>query len=347
MQAVILAGGKGTRLRPLTMHTPKPVMPIVGRPFLYYQLDLLRRAEIHDVVLSLSYQPNKIEDIFGDGSHYDMRIRYTVEPQPLGTAGAYKNAEAVIDSPTVVFNGDILTDLDLAEVVRAHAEREALATIVLTPVENPAAYGLVETDASGRVLRFLEKPKPEEITTNTVNAGTYILSPEVLKHVPAGETYSFEYDLFPKLLEMGMPVYAFVSEHYWLDIGTPRRYVQANLDLLDGKLPNARFEPRARGERVDAKASVDEASWVDPTATIKAGARVVRSVVEANSVVEEKAVIEDSVVRRASRVCQAAQVRACAIGQSVHVGRNAVLQGAYVGDKSVLTDYSTLSAERA
>ena len=343
MQCVILAGGKGTRLRPLTIHTPKPIVPLVGRPFLYYQLDLLRRAEVHDVILSLSYQPNKIEDTFGDGSHYGMRIRYTVEPQPLGTAGAYKSAEAVIDSPTIVFNGDILTDIDLSEVMAFHRERGAVATIVLAPVDNPRAYGLVETAADGRVLRFREKPQAdEEITTNLINAGIYVLEPGVLAHVPAGDAYSFEYDLFPALLAAGVPVFAYVTPHYWIDIGTPRRYVRANLDLLAGKLPNARFERRVRGEKVDERAEVDELSWVDPTATVKAGARVVNSVVEANCIVEERAVVEDSVVRRASRVGSSAIVTGCALGTSVHVGRNAVARGAALGDKSALTDYSAV-----
>src|SRR2546423_13880026 len=177
MQALILAGGKGTRLRPLTVYTPKPVVPICNRPFLLYQLDTLRRAGVTDITLSLSYQPEKIEHQLGDGSNFGVKLKYTVEPQPMGTAGAYKFAEDLIREPTVVFNGDILTDLDLKTVIREHTERRATATIVLTPVENPSAYGLVETKPDGHVARFLEKPKAEEITSNTINAGTYILAP--------------------------------------------------------------------------------------------------------------------------------------------------------------------------
>ncbi len=346
MQAVILAGGKGTRLRPLTLHTPKPVMPLVGTPFLTYQLDLLRRVNIHDVVLSLSYQPQKIEDVFGDGSHHDMRIRYVVEPQPLGTAGAYKNAREVIDNRTVVFNGDILTDIDLKDVIAFHKEREAVVTIVLTPVENPRAYGLVETEEDGRVKRFLEKPKGDEITTNTINAGIYVIEPDVLKHIPAEEVFSFEYDLFPSLLAKGVPVFAFVSNRYWMDIGTPRRYIQANLDLLAGKLPDAPVEPRRRGERVDEKAVIDDLSWIDPSATVKAGAQIVNSVVEANCVVEEKALIERSVVRRSTRVGQSAVLRDAVVGMSSHVGRFSAVERVALGDKSVLTDY-TLAGDPA
>ena len=200
MQALILAGGKGTRLRPLTVYTPKPIVPICNRPFLLYQIDTLKRAGITDITLSLSYQPHKIEQQLGDGSDFGVNLKYTVEPQPMGTAGAYKYAEDLIREPTVVFNGDILTDLDLKAVIREHNERRATATIVLTPVENPSAYGLVETETDGRVRRFLEKPKPDEITVNTINAGTYILEPRVLDYIPVGENHSFEYGLFPSLL---------------------------------------------------------------------------------------------------------------------------------------------------
>jgi NDP-sugar pyrophosphorylase family protein len=197
MQALILAGGKGTRLRPLTVYTPKPIVPICNRSFLLYQIDTLRQAGITDITLSLSYQPLKIEQLIGDGAEHGVKIKYTVEPQPMGTAGAYKFAEELIREPTVVFNGDILTDLDLERVIAEHNERGAAATLVLAPVDNPSAYGLVETEADGRVRRFLEKPKPDEISVNTINAGTYVLEPRVLDLIPTGENYSFEYQLFP------------------------------------------------------------------------------------------------------------------------------------------------------
>src|SRR5574339_652708 len=165
MKAIMLAGGKGTRLRPLTIHTPKPIVPIFERPFLHYQLDLLKKVpEIDEVVLSLNYQPRRIEEIFGDGGDSGLSIRYVVEPSPLGTAGAVRYAGESLHESVVVFNGDVLTNVDLAAVLRLHRERKAKATIVLTPVENPGAYGLVETAADGTVLRFLEKPSPDEST---------------------------------------------------------------------------------------------------------------------------------------------------------------------------------------
>src|SRR5215210_2814512 len=219
MQALILAGGKGTRLRPLTVYTPKPIVPICNRPFLLYQIDTLRRAGITDITLSLSYQPHKIEQQLGDGADFGVQLKYTVEPQPMGTAGAYKFAEDLIRDRTVVFNGDVLTDLDLKAVIREHNERQAIASIVLAPVENPSAYGLVETDSEGRIRRFLEKPKPDEITVNTINAGTYILEPRVLDYIPAGENHSFEYGLFPALLERKEKFYAHIPQRtYWIDI---------------------------------------------------------------------------------------------------------------------------------
>src|SRR3712207_5542707 len=246
MQALILAGGKGTRLRPLTLYTPKPVVPICNRPFLLYQIDTLRRAGVTDITLSLSYQPQKIEQQLVDGSDFGVKINYTVEPQPMGTAGAYKFAEDLIREPTVVFNGYIVTDLDLKAVIREHNARKAAATIVLALFDNPSAYGLVETEEDGRVRRFLEKPKADEISCNTINAGTYILDPSVLDLIPAGESYSFEYGVFPELLRRGASFYAHVpADAYWIDIGTPARYLQVHHDILSGRVRGVKQIGRA------------------------------------------------------------------------------------------------------
>src|SRR6185295_13536756 len=221
MKGLILAGGKGTRLRPLTIHTPKPVVPVANSPFLLYQIDLMRSAGIDEIILSLSYQPRKIEDLLKDGSDYGVWIRYAVEGTPLGTGGAFKNVEDHISDATVVFNGDVLTDIDLRAVVAHHKASKGVATIVLTPVENPSAYGLVETTPDGWIHRFIEKPGPDEITTNTINAGIYVLEPSVLKYMPKGENYSFERGLFPTLLDHKEPVMSYVFDKYWIDIGTP------------------------------------------------------------------------------------------------------------------------------
>src|SRR5215813_2603115 len=245
MKGLILAGGKGTRLRPLTIHTPKPIVPVVNTPFLLYQVDLMKSGGIDEIILSLTYQPRKIEDLLKDGSDYDMRIRYAVEGTPLGTGGAFKNAEEQIDSTTVVFNGDILTGLDLNATIARHRQTKAVATIVLTPVDNPSAYGLVETDSDGRVLRFIEKPGPAEVTCNTINAGVYVLEPSVLRYMPKGEPYSFERGLFPTLLEHKQPMLAYTMDRYWIDIGTPQKYLEVHRDILAGKFKSKRVPPSA------------------------------------------------------------------------------------------------------
>jgi NDP-sugar pyrophosphorylase family protein len=341
MQSLILAGGKGTRLRPLTMHTPKPIVPIASHPFLLYQIELLKRADVRDVILSLSYQPHKIEDKLGDGIDYGVKISYAVEASPLGTAGAYRNAAGLIRETTVVFNGDVLTDIDLNEVIRFHRERSATATIVLTPVSNPTAYGLVETDGEARVRRFLEKPKPEEVTCNTINAGIYILEPRVLEYVPEGEPFMFEYGVFPRLLERGEPFYAYTWPGYWRDIGTAASYLKANMDVIAGEVNLLARPQYERGEKFDQSAEIDATSIVDPSCVLKAGAQIINSVISRNCYIEERARIENSVVRGGSRVGAGAILKGAVVGKSCHIGRSVtVAGGAVLGDKSVITDYS-------
>ena len=342
MQALILAGGKGTRLRPLTVYTPKPIVPICNRPFLLYQIDTLRRAGITDITLSLSYQPNKIEHLLGDGSDYGVNLKYTVEPQPMGTAGAYKFAEDLIRDRTVVFNGDILTDLDLKAVIREHSERKATATIVLQPVANPSAYGLVETETDGRVHRFLEKPKEDEITCNNINAGTYILEPNVLDFIPAGENYSFEYGLFPDLLKRKEAFYAHVPPRtYWIDIGTPERYLEAHQDLLANRVQRIHIKERRGSFDSATVAEIDERSIIGDDCQVKPGAQIVNSVLGAGCFVEERARVENSVVWPHTRIGTAATVLGAIIGRGCHIGRSAVVgSGSVLGDKTSVTDYT-------
>lgn len=342
MQALILAGGKGTRLRPLTVYTPKPIVPICNRPFLLYQIDTLRRAGITEITLSLSYQPNKIEQLLGDGSDWGVKLKYTVEPQPMGTAGAFKFAEDLIRQPTVVFNGDILTDLDLKTVIREHNEKKATATIVLTPVPNPTTYGLVETESNGAIRRFLEKPKADEVTCNTINAGTYVLQPEVLDFIPAGEGYSFEYGLFPDLLERKESFYAHVpARTYWIDIGTPERYLQAHQDLLANRVGRIHIKDR-RGDFDSATAAeIDEISMIGDDCQIKPGAQIINSVLGTGCFVEERARVENSVIWPHTRIGTAAEVIGGIVGRGCHIGRSAIVApGAVLGDKTSLTDYT-------
>ncbi|MCG3161841.1 MAG: UTP--glucose-1-phosphate uridylyltransferase [Acidobacteria bacterium] len=342
MQALILAGGEGTRLRPLTIHTPKPIVPLANRPFLFYQIALLKRAGITDITLSLSYQPNKIEGVFGDGEELGLRIRYVVEATPMGTAGAYKYSQERLNQTTIVFNGDILTDINIAELVARHREKKAAATIALAPVENPSAYGLVETDSDGRVRRFVEKPKSEEITCNTINAGIYVLEPGVFKYIPAGEKFSFEYQLFPALLAANEQFYAYTWPGYWIDIGAPHRYLQANQDLINGRLKSFDVvrSPLMLNDADAATIKIDARSVIDPTCSIKTGVEIINSVIGPNCIIEERARIENSVLLAGARVGKAAEITDSVTGKSCLIGRNAKVTNATLGDKSSLTDYT-------
>ena len=350
MKAILLAGGKGTRLRPLTIHTPKPIVPIFNRPFLHYQLDLLKQVpEIDEVILSLNYQPRRIEEIFGDGSEIGIKVRYVVEPAPLGTAGAVKYAGDKLTESVVVFNGDVLTQLDLGAVIRMHRERNARATIVLTPVEDPTNYGLVETDERGNIRRFLEKPKPDEITTNQINAGIYVLEPETFDRIPSDVPWSIERSYFPSLVERGETFVAYVYDGYWIDIGTPEKYTQVHRDIMDGRFRAAPFmdlaAPRAAvapDVRIEEGATIEGPCFIDEGVLIKAGARIgPYSVIGRQTQIEEDATIERAIIWPNCRVGGNAVIQNAIVGRQCHIGRSAsVNSGAVLGDKTTLTDFS-------
>jgi NDP-sugar pyrophosphorylase family protein len=351
MKAILLAGGKGTRLRPLTIHTPKPIVPVFERPFLHYQLDLLKQVpEIDEVILSLNYQPRRIEEIFGDGSEAGLSIRYVVEPAPLGTAGAVRYAGESLRESIVVFNGDVMTEVDLAAVIALHRERNAVATIVLTPVDNPTAYGLVETDAAGNVLRFHEKPEAHQITCNTINAGIYVLEPETFDRIPKDTPWSIERSFFPSLIERGETFVAYIYGGYWIDIGTPEKYMQVHRDMMDGRFRAGPFAaaPAATcvspGARIEEGATLEAPCFIDDGAVVRAGARIgAYAVLGRQCHVEEHASVERSIVWANTRISQEATVRGAILGRQCHVGRNADIDGGSVlGDKSVITDFSRL-----
>jgi mannose-1-phosphate guanylyltransferase len=344
MKALILAGGKGTRLRPLTVFTPKPIVPVINRPFLLYQIEILRRAGISDITLSLSYQPDKIESVLNDSDELGVDVRFITEPSPMGTGGAYRFAADSHLDTTVVFNGDILTDIDLKKMISLHREQKSAATIALAPVDDPSRYGLVETGTDGKVLRFLEKPKPEELallSINTINAGIYILEPSILDLIPKGENRSFEYNVFPSILEKGIPFFSYVIEkEYWRDIGTPDSYLAAHHDVLDGTVKGFEIDRTARAD-VATAAQVDKLSVLGEGCVIKPNARIVKSVLGSGVHVEEKAVIENSVIWSHTRISGFAEVKDSIIARSCHIGRNAsVGSGTVLGDKASLPDYS-------
>ena len=350
MKAILLAGGKGTRLRPLTLHTPKPIVPIFNRPFLHYQIDLLRQVpEIDEVILSLNFQPQEIEAVIGDGADLGIRVRYVVEPAPLGTAGAVKYASRGLTDTVVVFNGDVLTQIDLAAALRLHRERRARATIVLTSIENPTAYGLVETDPEDRVRRFVEKPAADQITTNHINAGIYVLEPDTFDRIPSDVTWSIERSYFPSLVDRGETFVAYIYDGYWIDIGTPEKYTQVHRDIMDGRFLAAPFlhspAPRtsvAPGARIEEGASIEGPCFIDEGVVIEAGARVgPYSVIGRQTHVGEGASIEGAILWPNCRVDRHASVHDAILGRHCHLGPYvAVHAGAVLGDRTTLTDYT-------
>jgi NDP-sugar pyrophosphorylase family protein len=347
MKAVILAGGEGTRLRPLTLTTPKPVVPVVDRPFLRHQLDLLASAGVREVVFSVAYRPERVEEVFGDGSSLGMRIRYAVEDSPLGTGGAVRNALDMLDERTVVLNGDVLTDVDLPAIIARHDGGKAQATILLTPVHNPAAFGLVETDEEDRVRRFIEKPRPEQITTNNINAGIYVLETRLLEMMPAGVNTSIERFFFPALLARGDRVLGPVHRGYWIDIGTPEKYLQVHRDIL-----NRRFRvpldgvPRADGfvhptAHVSPGALLDGHFYVGPGCEVQEGARLgPDAVLVADVRVEKGAYVRDSVLWAGARVALDSEIEGSLVGPAVRLGVSSRLRNVVLGEGSVVSDFS-------
>ena len=350
MKAVILAGGLGTRLRPLTIDTPKPIVPLFDRPFLYHQIDLLRQvAEIDEVILSLNYQPDRIKERIGVGDEVGLAIRYMVEPNPLGTGGAIKFACTGIDESVLVFNGDVLTRIDLQAVVERHYNRKATATIVLTPVSDPGTYGLVETDDQGNVCRFIEKPEPDQISCDTINAGIYVLEPNTFDRIPDGVPWSLERQYFPTLTERSETFTAYVDPGYWLDIGTIDSYVRAHRDLMARRCSGGPFSELTVNDvcRSDNCLVQDGAELLGPCflgsgAIIESGARVgPRSVIGPGCRVSSGAVVEDTIVWRDTTIAAQAVVRDAVIGEGCTIEEHVELcPGTVLGNRSIVSSYS-------
>ena len=223
MKAVIMAGGQGTRLRPLTSNQPKPMLPVVNRPMMEHIVRLLARHGFKEMIVTLQFLPTLISNYFGDGSEWGSCIEYSTEFAPLGTAGSVKNSAQLLDEAFLVISGDALTDIDLTKIVDFHRRSRAMATLTLIRVDNPLEFGIVVTDSAGRIERFLEKPDWGQVFSDTINTGIYVLEPEVLDFIPEGRSFDFSRDLFPYLLENGYPLYGYVADGYWCDIGTARR----------------------------------------------------------------------------------------------------------------------------
>jgi mannose-1-phosphate guanylyltransferase len=346
--AVILAGGQGTRLRPLTNSRPKPVVPLLNIPFLAYQLTLLRRHGVRHVVLSCSYLVDEIRRAMGDGRQWDVTLEYAVETEPLGTAGGVRNAADLVSGLVVVLNGDILTDADLSGMLRFHSERGSRATIFLTRVEDTSPYGLVELAGDGRVRRFIEKPGPADRTTDTINAGIYVLDAALLERIPAGRVASMEREFFPGVLADAVPCFGWISDCYWIDIGSPAKYLQAHLDLLAGRVetdlaPGAGGGPaHAGGERrtIAGDAVLGARVRATPPVVIGAGCRLEddsrvgpSTVLGQGCIVGVGAAVEGAVLWEGVSVGAGAVLRDCIVGAGVRVGPHA-----RVGPGTVLED---------
>ncbi|HSC92338.1 MAG TPA: sugar phosphate nucleotidyltransferase [Gaiellaceae bacterium] len=351
MKAVVMAGGEGTRLRPLTSNQPKPMVPIVGKPCMEHILELLRRHQFGEVIITLAFLPQAIRSYFGDGESLGLDIEYSVEETPLGTAGSVRLASGKLDDTVLVISGDALCDIDLTELVAAHRSKGAAVTIGLKSVPNPLEFGIVVTDDDGRVERFLEKPSWGQVFSDTINTGIYVLEPEVLRHVPAEGPYDFSKELFPLLLEMRRPIYGHVCEGYWQDIGNLDQYRQANADALERRvrldIPGIRLRgniwigegvelsdlqavegPAFIGDnvRIAPGATVGPSSVLGANVTLREGARVVRSIVDASTHLGRSALVEGAIVGRACDLRDHVRLHeGVAIGDNVMLGAESVV----------------------
>ena len=324
MQAIVLVGGEGTRLRPLTYGTPKPMVPIVGVPFLARTMQRLKDAGITDVILPAGYLPDAIKKYFGDGSALGMKITFVIEETPLGTAGALKNVEQYVHGPFFVLNGDVLTGLDLEAMMEAHERNGGIGTLHLIRVEDPSAFGAVVHDDSGLISAFVEKPPKETAPTNDVNAGTYLFEREILDLIPPGRNVSIERETFPHVIETGKGLYAVTTDDYWIDLGRPEHYLQAHRDALAGRIALPGVAPGVI--HLDAGASIDPTAHVGPDVVIGAG-----------SSVGPRAVVRDSVLWDGVTIEEGARVEGAILASGVRIGRGAVVpQGSVIGHNTAI-----------
>ncbi|MEI8082682.1 MAG: NDP-sugar synthase [Actinomycetes bacterium] len=330
LEAVMLVGGKGTRLRPLTQTYPKPMLPVAGVPVTQHQIARAREAGVGRIVLGTSYQAEVFSDYFSDGSEFGVDLRYVVEDEPLGTGGAIRNVAVALDSgpddPVIIFNGDVLTGVDLVALVQAWRDAEADVAIYLTRVSDPRAFGLVPTDADGRVVAFLEKPQtPEEIVTDQINAGCYVFRRSVIDEIPPGRVVSVERETFPALLGRGAKVIGVVDDGYWLDLGTPLAFVQGSRDLVTGVAPSPEIPVGGLESLVLSGAAIADDAVVGEGSTVVRGARVGARAQVSGSVLFDDCMLGEDVV-----------VQDSVIGRSAVIGPRTVLRGVVVGDRAAI-----------
>lgn len=352
MKAVIMAGGEGTRLRPLTNLRPKPMVPICNRPIMEHILGLVKWHGIEDVVATLQFMPQVIQNHFGDGEEWGMRIHYALEETPLGTAGSVKNAEELLDETFLVISGDALTDIDLSEVVRFHKEKGAMVTIALKRVPDPLEFGVVITAEDGRVERFLEKPTWGQVFSDTINTGIYVMEPEVLDLIPPGEQFDFSSHVFPMLMEKGLPLYGAVMDGYWCDVGNLGAYVQANFDALDRRLglwiPGVQSANEVwvgEGARIDPTAVIGDKVVIGANCQIAAGAQVDDyTVLGDNCYVGKDTLIERTIAWADSFFGAGSSLRGGVVGRGADVREGATLSpGSVIGDETMVGRGATVA----
>jgi mannose-1-phosphate guanylyltransferase len=331
MQALILAGGEGTRLRPLTSTVPKPVVPLVDRPFIRFMLDWLRSHGVDDVVMSCGHLASGVRNVLGDGSAFGIALRYVEEPRPLGTGGAVKYAEPLLQDRFLMLNGDVLTDIDVSGQIAHHEQTGARATLALTPVEDPSSYGLVRTRDGGEVTEFVEKPSPDQIDTRNISAGVYVLERSVLELLEAEQPASIERDVFPRLVGDGL--YGYVSEGYWLDIGTPERYLEGTFDILEGTVTSA-VQDRMGESYLCVEDRVENAGRIIPSALVETGCRIGagtriggRVVLEHGVTVGDHTTIERAVVMQGAEIGRNCTISGCIVGGGVRIGDDCHVDG--------------------
>ncbi len=354
---MILAGGQGTRLRPLTLARAKPVVPVLNRPFLAWQLALLRQHGVTDVVLACSYRVDDIRSALGEAEDLGVRLRYVIEAEPLGTGGGVRNAADLTAGTVFVLNGDVLSDVDLSAMRAFHEAHGSRTTLFLTRASDPRQYGLVETGADGRLRRFREKPGGDEaITSDTINAGVYLLDAALLTRIPSGRNVSIEREFFPALIADGTPAYGWISDAYWRDIGSPSAYRAAHVDLLMGK---ARMPLAPRGESRDGcwierhtyvatAARLAAPVVLGPDVVVQAGARVgPLAVVGERCRIAEGARVEGAVLWEHVDVGAQSVLRDCVVGAGVHIGADVEIgPGVVLESGAVIPDHARLTAER-
>ncbi len=349
MQAVILVGGEGTRLRPLTSTVPKPVVPLVDRPFISFMLEWLGAHGIDDVIMSCGFLATSVRNVLGDGSAYGIRLRFVEEPDPRGTAGALKFAESMLDERFLMLNGDVLTDIDLTEQIAQHTRTGALATLALVPVEDPSAYGLVHLEDNHAVREFVEKPSSDRIDTNLISAGAYVLERQILDLVPPDRNVSIEREVWPRLVGEGL--YGFPSQSYWLDIGTPARYLQGTFDILEGNVHTALHERLGKGY-LSVSESAQILGRAIPPAVIESGAWVAEGahvgslVVLGNDVkIGAGSTVERSVILNGSEIGENCTLRNCIVAAGCRIGADTHIEGgAVLGEGVTVGADNTIAA---